>query len=558
MKKCIRFCVIAIAMMLCVLGYAQSSFAEEAVAAEPSAAVEAGWHTLDGYRFYYKATGVMTQGWKKIDKKIYYFRKAADENGPVGSMMTGICQINGTTFYFDNTGALISSGWVKVKKKVYYLTTTGKMGVRGAALVGRQKINGYTYIFNTDGTLFTGWTTYKKKTYYLSTKSKLGTRGRAATGWTTIDGKKYYFNKNGVLLTNRWISKKYYVGEDGVMLTNAITPDGYFVGSSGVKDASASGWVKLNGNYYYFSSGKMVTGWKKISGKKYYFNEEGVRQKGWLTLNGKTYYLKKGVMLTGWQTISGKKYYFKTNGRMATNTTVDGITIGPDGVAVITASSKKKVLVIAGHGQGDAGATSSWGQEQNYTRQFANLIVTYLKSASNVEVTYYKDGSLSYDCYQQNAAVFGSSGLNISSKITGKGTVKSKVQAGLASSANLPDFTQYDYVLEVHFNAKASGKDPKGDGNYTGIGFYVNAYNGTYTLEKNILQSIVNLGFKQWGSGVFTTTTLFNSRICQELGVDYGLLETAFIDDGDDMTFYTANKQQMAKAVASAIDTYFG
>ena len=56
---------------------------------------------------------------------------------------------------------------------------------------------------------------------------------------------------------------------------------------------------------------------------------------------------------------------------------------------------------------------------------------------------------------------------------------------------------------------------------------------------------------------MFASSTLFNARICQELDVSYGLLETAFIDDGDDMKFYTANKTKMAKAVSDAIVKYF-
>lgn len=39
--------------------------------------------------------------------------------------------------------------------------------------------------------------------------------------------------------------------------------------------------------------------------------------------------------------------------------------------------------------------------------------------------------------------------------------------------------------------------------------------------------------------------------------MDYGLLETAFIDDGDDMKFYTNNKTKIAKAIANEIVDYF-
>ena len=41
-------------------------------------------------------------------------------------------------------------------------------------------------------------------------------------------------------------------------------------------------------------------------------------------------------------------------------------------------------------------------------------------------------------------------------------------------------------------------------------------------------------------------------------GVDYALLETAFIDDLDDMTWYNAHKQEVAQAVADGIIDGFG
>ena len=50
---------------------------------------------------------------------------------------------------------------------------------------------------------------------------------------------------------------------------------------------------------------------------------------------------------------------------------------------------------------------------------------------------------------------------------------------------------------------------------------------------------------------------MFNAKTCQSKGVSYGLLETAFIDDKDDMEYYNKNKEAMAKAVANALVSYF-
>ena len=501
-------------------------------------------------------------GWYKTGTKIYYYYTASD-SGTVGKKATGLQKIGSKYFYFNKSGVL-QTGWVSTEEGFRYFKTTGSLGAKGAMYTGLKTINKYKFYFDSNGVVVTGSKTIKGNTYFFSTSKILGTRGRAFTSrWRTTKDAKYYFGADGVMVKNGWAENTYYMDENGVMLKNTVTPDGYLVGADGKKvgTSKVKGWVKISGKWHYYSSSKkklLSSTWVNISGKKYYLNAQGVRVTGWQTIGGYKYYFNSnGVMQTGWQTISSKRYYFGTDGRMQTNTTVDGYSIDANGVATKIVNGKPKILVIPGHGQGDSGATSSWGYESKYTREFSKLICNQLKSSGKVDVVYYKNGNINYDCYQQNAKTLGSAGLNIGSKITGKGTVKNQVLSGIKTNPNIPVFTEYDYVLEVHFNAMASGKNPQGDGKYTGIGFYINSYKQKYTLEKNILKSIVNLGFKQWGAGVFASSTLFNARICQELDVSYGLLETAFIDDGDDMKFYTANKTKMAKAVSDAIVKYF-
>ncbi len=500
-------------------------------------------------------------GWYQKGSKIYYYYTASDE-GMAGKKARGFQKIGKKYFYFNKSG-ILQTGWVSTEEGFRYFKADGGMGSKGAMYTGLKTIGKYKYYFDKNGVVATGLKTVKGKTYYFNTGKTLGTRGRSYMNkWKTIKGIRYYFGSDGVMVKNGWAKKLYYMDENGVMLKNTVTPDGYLVGSDGKKasNTKVKGWVKISGKWHYYDASRkklLVSTWKTVSGKKYYLNAEGVRVTGWQDIGKYRYYFNsKGVMQTGWQTISSKKYYFGTNGRMQTNTTVDGYIIDASGVATKDPSAKPRVLIIPGHGQGDPGAASSWGYESKYTREFSKLIYNQLKSSGEVDVTYYKNGNINYDCYQQNARTLGSAGLNLGSKITGKGTIKNKVLAGIKTNADLPVFTDYDYVLEVHFNAMASGKNPQGDGSYMGVGFYINSYKKKYTLEKNILSAIVKLGFKQWGCGVFASGTLFNARICQELGVSYGLLETAFIDDGDDMKFYTSNKNKMAQAVSNAIVKY--
>lgn len=430
------------------------------------------------------------------------------------------------------------AGWLSSGGYRYYFRTAKKM------VTGWRKISGKIYYFRTaaegtapQGSMVTGFYTVGDRTFYFSKTGKL------QTGWKKLGGKYYYFQTKGILgrigtlQKNRWIDhKKYYVDENGQRLTSCVTPDGYIVNESGVKVKAAKGWVKLNGNYYYYVSRKMETGWKQINGKMYYFNENGVRQKGWLTLDGDTYYLKKGVMQTGWRVIGGKKYYFDSDGKLQKNTTIDGIAIDADGIA----EAKISVLLISGHGMGDPGATSTIGTksyyEEKYTRQFASLIQTYLKEAAgdNIAVTMYDQN---YDCYQVNYA------YQKNKKVIGP----------------LPDWNAYDYILEVHFNATVeSAKDLTGDGTMKGVGIYVFPSKTQVAIEKKIVSAIASTGIPIWGrgTGVFSRE-LLNARTCYEAGVSYSLLETAFIDDKDDMKFYNKNKKAMAKAAANAIAEYF-
>ena len=54
---------------------------------------------------------------------------------------------------------------------------------------------------------------------------------------------------------------------------------------------------------------------------------------------------------------------------------------------MIEMAAKKKLFLIAGHGEGDPGACSIWGQEANYTRELAKLVKTAI--GSRMRVTLY-------------------------------------------------------------------------------------------------------------------------------------------------------------------------
>lgn len=396
----------------------------------------AGWNKVGNYKVYYNANGRLITGWKKINGKIYYFRKKAKGDAPVGSRLTGFQVIGKRTFYFNEIGVL-QTGWQTIEGKRYYFRTDGEYGNRGTMYTGLKKIEEKKYYFTARGFMKTGWITYNEKTYYFSKSKKVSERGTAYTGWQTIGEDRYYFTQNGVLKKNCWISNKYYVDSEGRMMKNDVTPDGYHVDANGVK------------------------------------------------------------------------------GKLATSISI---------------------LIIAGHGQGDSGATATYGstvyREDQYTRQFATLIYNDLREINpDLNVVMYDQ---KYDCYQ--------------------------VVAG-RKSGPAPNFKQYDYVLEIHFNATGTAsKDLSGDGNYKGVGMYVNSAKRDTTIDKKIVAALsAAANFPIWGrdTGIFTSSGLLNAKTCQGQGVSYGLLETAFIDDKDDMILYNSKKNEMAKAVATAINSYF-
>ena len=504
------------------------------------AATKRGWVKVDNYYRYYNNFGRIAIGWHTIDGKDYYFRTTVQGKAPIGSRVTGFYKVGSYTYYFDKYGRL-QTGWQTINNKNYYFQKSGALGSRGKMFVGFRKADtNYRFLFQTDGSVAIGWKEYNGNTYFFSNGKILGIRGRAMTGWKGIYGYRYYFTQNGILQKNCWIDNRYYVDEKGRMLTSTVTPDGYVVNENGEKQKKASGWKTIDGKTYYYVNGQKATGFQTISGTRYYFNSQGVQQKqtGWLNHSGnRKYFLRSGIVQTGWQTISGKVYYFSVvDGRMARSTTVNGVKIGADGVAdkLPTNVTKAKVLILSGHGQGDVGAVGVYGSKTYYeyqcTREFASLIKQKLAAYPAINVTLYNQN---YDLYQ--------------------------VMSGMKSGP-IPKLTDYDYILEIHFNATAeSGKDKKGDGKYKGVGMYVNSAKKNTTIDKKIVKAISNTGFPIWGrgNGIFTSSGLFNAKTCQKKGVSYGLLETAFIDDKDDISFYNKNKDKMAAAAASAIVSYF-
>lgn len=178
-----------------------------------------------------------------------------------------------------------------------------------------------------------------------------------------------------------------------------------------------------------------------------------------------------------------------------------------------------RILLISGHGAGDPGATSQFGKESDETIYMVEEIKKTLSKYAQV------------DLYPTNRNAY------------------SDAKAGKLAV----NFANYNYVLEVHFNACVN--DTKGDGKTTGTEIYVTTAEKTVGVETKIVQAIAAFGLKNRGVKKTNFTVIYRAKAA---GVSSALLETCFIDDKDDMTIYNSKKAQIAAAIANAIASQFG
>lgn len=184
-----------------------------------------------------------------------------------------------------------------------------------------------------------------------------------------------------------------------------------------------------------------------------------------------------------------------------------------------------KILMIAGHGAGDPGAVSTIKgvqyREATETRTMASLIAKELQGIAEV-VIYPTDRNAYYD-----------------------------YQAG--SLRTMAQFAQYDYVLEVHFNAFQSDT---GDGKTKGVEVIVTPSESSTTVETAIAKRVAALGFTN--RGVKRRGDLAVINTAKASGVPAALVEVCFIDDADDMKIYTADRAKAAQAITAGIKEGFG
>ena len=106
-------------------------------------------------------------------------------------------------------------------------------------------------------------------------------------------------------------------------------------------------------------------------------------------------------------------------------------------------------------------------------------------------------------------------------------------------------FSQYDAVLELHFNACAAGTD----GKLKGAEAYVTTTETDTALASALCKALESLGFPNRGVKRKNWAVIAAAR---RQGVPAVLLEVCFLDDGDDMALYDRRYDEVAAALADA------
>lgn len=253
---------------------------------------------------YYLSNNKRLKGWQEIEGNKYYFEAG-------GAMHTGWMEYEGNKYYFSGDGKMVRDSFATIDGKTYYFSPSGAMSM--GLHMGWNQIDNIWYYVEYNGNA-KGWRNIKEKWYYFDTEGKM------MTGWQFIKGKWYYLD-----------------AVNGDMKTGWIRPGAYtWYYLDPVNGDMKTGWNEIKGKKYYLdeNSGAMKTGWLLQEDKWYYFDPtNGDMRTGWVRSGSSWYYQnpEDGVMMTGWINDGKHYYYLDGDGRMASNTSVEGYALNASG-----------------------------------------------------------------------------------------------------------------------------------------------------------------------------------------------------------------------------------
>ena len=176
-----------------------------------------------------------------------------------------------------------------------------------------------------------------------------------------------------------------------------------------------------------------------------------------------------------------------------------------------------KILLIAGHGDGDPGAIGNTYKECTLTRHLLECIVNRLPySQYDLDVTKY---DITKNCYEES------------------------------KNGNVPNYSDFDFGLELHFNAFS-------DSSARGSEVLYRTDDRVKDFGEALLIKMANLGFTN--RGVKLRSDLLNMNNCYNKGVHYALFETCFITNPGDVSRYQSTYNDIADAIIDSIAYAFG
>ena len=179
-----------------------------------------------------------------------------------------------------------------------------------------------------------------------------------------------------------------------------------------------------------------------------------------------------------------------------------------------------KLLLIAGHGAGDPGAVGNGYQEATETRKVVAALAKALEGCCDVD-TYPTDRN-AYSDYKA-------------------GRLNQTAQ-----------FSIYDMVLEVHFNALYAS--PK-DGKTKGVEVFVPTTEQHISIAERLCRNVAAVGLNNRGVKFKNYSVISTAKWYGPLAM---LLEVCFIDDPDDMLLYESRFMEVVQAIAKSIIDGFG
>ena len=204
-------------------------------------------------------------GWQTEGGKRYYY-----QNG-VKVCNLGI-KIDGYWYYFDASGVMKQNYWRQKDGQVYYYDADGHMYQNAGA-----QLDGYWYYFDANGVMKrNSWREKDGLQYYYDADGHL-----SMNIGLLLHGYWHYFDQNGVMKINYWRQKngqRYYYDADGHMYQNQGVEIGgywYYFDNDGIMKANF--WRKKDGDrYYYDANGHLVTNRTMvINGVTYRFSSSG-------------------------------------------------------------------------------------------------------------------------------------------------------------------------------------------------------------------------------------------------------------------------------------------